>query len=124
MTKDKERRSIGDFLREKREARKLKQSDVSKKTGIDPSVICRYEKNQSHPSLRKMNDLITGYQLTEDEEKEFREICSLRDVVFDKIPREFQILSQLLMLPQDIRKRIIQAAIAYNSSEPSNSDRK
>ncbi len=112
---------VGDFLRKKRETKKLKQVDVSRKIGINPSVLCRYEKNQTRPSLEKINDLIEAYQLTKEEEGEFREILSLRELRFQKTPREFQILTQLLMLPKSIRKQIIEAAVAYDSaSESSN----
>lgn len=115
MSESKQLASIGDFLRGIREIKKLKQTDVSRKMGLDSSTICRYESNQTRPSLERANDLVEGYELTKEEEEQFREILNLRELRLAKMPKELQILSQLLMLPESVRKRVIQTAIAYDS---------
>ena len=113
MPKENQLTSLGDFLRKIRTTKKLKQSDIARKMETDASVICRYESNQTHPSLERINNLVEAYELTSDEEAHLREILNSCELRFVKTPRELQILSQLLMLPEDIRKRVIQAANAY-----------
>ena len=111
--------TLGDFLKKIRETKKIKQSDVSRSMGVNPSVACRYEGNLTRPSLERIPNLIAAYKLTKQEEFQFIEILNLRELRSEKAPRELQILSQLLMLPQSVRQRVIQAAIAYDSSSKS-----
>lgn len=107
--------SIGDFLRQKRNNKKLKQGDVARNAGLDPSVICRYEANKIRPTLENVDRLVEAYQLTEKEERQFRTIINSRGLAYGKMPDEIRVLSHLLMLPKEVRERVIKAAIAYDS---------
>ena len=58
---------LGDRLRNAREERDLKQTDVARQTGISNKVLSSYERNISLPTIDNLILLCNCYQISSDE---------------------------------------------------------
>ena len=58
---------LGDRLRNAREERDLKQTDVARQTGISNKVLSSYERNISLPTIDNLLLLCECYQISSDE---------------------------------------------------------
>mgnify|MGYP002508064267 CR=1 FL=1 len=57
---------LGDHLRNIRESRDLKQTDVAKATHISNKILSNYERNICYPTIDNLIELCRFYQISAD----------------------------------------------------------
>ncbi|MFC9432423.1 helix-turn-helix domain-containing protein [Nocardia sp. NPDC057030] len=63
-------------LRQIRDHRRLSRATAYKRSGVSPSYISQLEHGLSQPSQKKLNSLIAGYKLNDDQARYLRELRS------------------------------------------------
>ncbi|OGZ84318.1 MAG: hypothetical protein A2599_02085 [Candidatus Staskawiczbacteria bacterium RIFOXYD1_FULL_39_28] len=127
---------IGSFFRSIRLGKGLSQSCAAKRIGISSSYLNKVEQGKMIPNAQLISKLMASYELADERQKELEILLSKAQLFTERektcfqqaamlakqiappreAPAELRILCQLLLLPRDVRQRIIRATIAYDSS--------
>lgn len=117
--KEKRDVQVGDFLRTIRKAKGITQKEISERAGpgISYSTINGIEMGTRPLNRRKLDLVEKAYDLNPDQKANIRELFhgDVKNVQQNVQQEELDILYRLLQLPEESRKRIMAAVVAYES---------
>lgn len=105
---------FADFLGRIRKRSDKTQKQIAAELEVNTSTICRWEKGDCNISRSRINAVAQSYGMTEEEKKHFMGLPFASEERVST-PQECRVFYELMMLPQEARKRVIKAMKAYES---------